>query len=78
MKIILGLKTRTNGPKENTYILPPGIILSIKRDANGNISRDKVHLVVRGNFQSDDFDFATLYALVACIEIIRLMLAIAV
>lgn len=62
----------------NAEVLPSGVVLRIKRNAHGQISRLKARLVVRGNFQEDAVDYAELYAPVACVELVRLMLAVAV
>lgn len=59
-------------------VLPSGMVLRIKRDATGKIARYKARLVVRGNLQSNESDYAALYAPVACIELVRLMLSISV
>ena len=57
--------------------LPSGVILRLKRDANGQPARSKARLVARGNFQSDAVDYTELYAPVACTEPVRIMLSVA-
>lgn len=52
------------------------MVLKVKRDSDGNIERYKARLVVRGNLQSSESDYTNLYAPVACIELVRLFLAI--
>lgn len=64
-------------PPPRTKVIPTGIVLKLKRDADGNPSRYKARLVARGNFQEDCFDFGELYAPVACIESVRVILAVA-
>lgn len=63
-------------PPPRTNVLPAGLILKLKRDANVLPVIFKARLVVRGNYQ-DDEDFDTnleLYAPVVCIELVRLLL----
>ena len=57
--------------------IPSGIVLKLKRDADGKPCRFKARLVARGNLQDDMFDFGELYAPVACIEVVRILLAVA-
>ena len=66
-----------NVPK-GTKFIRTGIILKLKRDENGLPARFKARLVARGNEQSDEFDYFELYAPVACIEAVRILLAVAV
>ena len=61
-----------------TRVLPAAVILKVKRDANGRPVRFKARLVVRGNLQSDPVDYTELYAPVACIELVRVLLSVAV
>ena len=73
-------KTWTNGgiPPQGARILPSEIILKIKRDPMGKPARFKARLVARGKFQADPIDYTELYAPVACIEMVRILLSIAV
>lgn len=57
--------------------LPSIVILKIKRDANGKPVRFKARLGVLGNLQGLIGDYSELYAPVACIELIRVLLAVA-
>lgn len=59
-------------------MFPSGLILKIMRDSLGGVARYKARLVVRGNFQADGDGYAALYEPVACIELVRVMLSIAV
>lgn len=59
-------------------VLPSNIILKIKRDSDGNAARYKARVVVLGNLQSVPVTLLELYAPVACIELVRVMLTIAV
>ena len=82
-KTIIDSKTwtddeKTSPPVHGQRILPTGIILRVKRDEMGNISRFKARLVVRGNFQNEFEDYAELYAPVASIELVRLIITIAI
>ena len=73
-------KTWTNGgiPPQGARILPSEIILKIKRDPMGKPARFKARLVARGKFQADPIDYTELYAPVACIEMVRILLSVAV
>lgn len=62
----------------NAKVLPSGIILRIKRDEDNDPARFKARLVARGNFQTILELEMDLYAPVACIEMVRLMIAVAV
>lgn len=55
-------------------MLPSGIILRIRSDEGGNQKRFEGRLVARGNFQIGNMDYAGLYAPVACIEAICILL----
>ena len=59
-------------------VIPSGINLKLKRDANDRSARFNARLVVHGNFQTDDFNYAELYAPVACIDAVQILLAISV
>ena len=59
-------------------ILSSAIILKRKRDAAGIVVRFKARLVAHGNQQSDPVDYLELYAPVACIELVRVLLSVAV
>lgn len=63
-------------PPLGTKVLPAGIILKLRRDANGLPDRFKARLVARVNFKEDLFDFGELYVPVACIETVRVLLAV--
>lgn len=69
---------QTSKPPPGTKILPSGVILRVKRDENGDVSRFKARVVVRGNFQNEFDDYAELYAPVACIELVRVIVTVAV
>ena len=79
-KTLIDLKTwmeEKHVPVGVKYITS-GIILKLKREANGSPVHFKARLVARGNFQTDDFNYAELYAPAACIDSVRVLLAIAV
>lgn len=65
-------------PPIEKKVLPSGIILKLKRNSTGNHARCKCHLVSRGNFQDDILSYLELYAPVACIELVRIIITIAV
>lgn len=71
-------KMKDTHPPPSTTVLPTGIVLRVKRAILGKPVRYKARLAVRGNFQNDVTNYAELYAPVACIELVRLMLAVAV
>lgn len=71
-------KNAGNTVPSGAEVLPSGIILRIKRDSHGDVAKYKARLVVRGNLQSNETDYAALYAPVACIELVRLLLAVSV
>lgn len=68
---------RSSKPLPGVRPLPTGVILRPKRDAAGRPARFKARLVARGNLQEDAVDYPELYSPVACIELVRTMLAIA-
>ena len=49
----------------------------VKRDEHGTIVKDKVCLVARGFVQREGMDFEEVFAPVACMESVRLLLALA-
>ena len=64
---------------------PPGCrpislkwVYKVKRDELGAIVKHKARLVARGFVQREGIDFEEVFALVACMESIRLLLALAV
>lgn len=64
---------------EDAEVIPSGMILRLKRDEDGKPARFEARLVARGNLQNDDaLSFSDLYAPVACIELVRLLLTISV
>ena len=78
-KTLIDLRTWTdekNIPK-GTQLIRTGIILKLKRDENGIPARFKARVVARGNEQSDDLEYIELYGPVACIEAVRILLAVA-
>nr|GEV81007.1 ribonuclease H-like domain, reverse transcriptase, RNA-dependent DNA polymerase [Tanacetum cinerariifolium] len=52
-------------------------VFNTKKDANGNIIKHKARLVAKGYIQEHDIDFEKVFAPVARMETIRLLLAIA-
>lgn len=66
-----------DNPPKGVKALPSGIILKIKRDEHSDPARFKARLVARGNFQSELEIEIDLYAPVACIEMVRLILSVA-
>lgn len=58
--------------------LPSGIILKVKRDEMGIPARFKARLVVRGNLQESSNHASDLYAPVACMELVRIMLSLSI
>lgn len=52
-------------------------MLPLKRDEREIPSWFKARAVARGNFQDDAADYLELYAPVACIELVRITLAVA-
>ena len=49
----------------------------VKQDEQGTIVKHKARLVTRGFVQREGIDFEEVFALVACMESIRLLLALA-
>ena len=70
-------ETQRKSPNQ-ADVVPSGILLKVKQDANGDIAKYRARLVVRGNYQTNGTDYAELYAPVACIELVRLMFAVSV
>ena len=64
-------------PPAHAKVLPSHIILKLKRDENGRPKRFKARLVVGGNHQKLVL-YIELYAPVACIDAVRILLAVAV
>ena len=64
-------------PPPHAKILPSHIILKLKRDENGRPKRFKARLVAGGNHQKLVL-YIELYAPVACIDAVRILLAVAV
>lgn len=60
-------------PPLNSEILLAWIVFKIRHDSAGNVSKYKAWLVVRGNLQSDESDYNSVYALVAWIELASLL-----
>ena len=58
--------------------LPSGIILKLKRDSKGKPARFKGRVVALGNFQLNSVDYSELYAPVACIELVLILICIVV
>ncbi|GJR14404.1 ribonuclease H-like domain, reverse transcriptase, RNA-dependent DNA polymerase [Tanacetum coccineum] len=82
MKVELDSINRNNTWKLTT--LPKGHkaiglkwVFKTKRDANGNIIKHKARLVAKGYIQEHGIDFEEVFAPVARMETIRLLLAIA-
>lgn len=69
--------TIVKGPKPGEKVLPTGIVLKLKRDQHGKPARHKARVVVRGNWQQKGSSYVELYVPVACIELVRALLAIA-
>ena len=67
-----------DGPQPGDLVLPTGIVLKLKRDKYGDPVRRRGRLVARGCYQSDGESYVELYTPVACIELVRLLLAVAV
>lgn len=73
--------------KNNTWILvdlprgfkPIGLkwVLKVKRNADGSISKYKSRLVVKGYVQRHGIDYVEVFAPVARVETIRMVIAIA-
>jgi hypothetical protein len=62
----------------NARIIKSGIILKVKRDAEGNIATHKARVIAKGYSQVYGIDYMETYAPVARRESLRLMIAIAV
>lgn len=81
-EIIQANKTWTDvhhsSPSSTAEILPTGMVLLIKRDADGNVRRFNARLVVRGNFLATSYEYTKLYAPVSCIELVCLLLTVTV
>ena len=57
--------------------IPSGVILRMKRDAEGRPARFKARLVARGNLQYvRDSSYASRYAPVACFDLVRVLLVL--
>ena len=69
-------KCQTSNAKPLTgKFISSGIILKLKRNADGISARFKERLVGRGNFQpEEDFDRVEFYAPVTCIETVRILI----
>jgi len=67
--------SRINPPSMN--IIGTKWVFRNKMDEYGNIVRNKARLVARGYNQEEDIDFGETYALVARLEVVRLLLAYA-
>ena len=52
-------------------------VYKVKRDENGAIVKYKARLVAKGYVQQPGVDFKEVYALVARLELVRLVLAVA-
>lgn len=74
---MINWKTRDNlFPPVVTKVNPSGLVLNLKRGADGYPSRFQANHVARGNFQDDRFDLGDLYAPVACIETVCILLSV--
>ena len=58
-------------------MLPSGIILKLKRDQYGRAAMYRARPVARGNFHPDGSSYVELYTPIACIELVRVILAVA-
>lgn len=58
-------------------VIPSGVVLRLERDENCKPSPVKARLVALSNFQNDSFSSNELYAYVACIETVRVLLSVA-
>jgi hypothetical protein len=52
-------------------------VFNNKQGEDGEVVRNKAHLVTQGFSQVEDLDFGKTFALVACLEAIRILLAFA-
>jgi hypothetical protein len=52
-------------------------VFKVKRDADGNVVKHKARLVAKGYAQKQGVDYDEVFAPVARIEIVRIMLALA-
>ena len=52
-------------------------VYRVKRDLDGNVVKHKARLVAKGYVQRQGVDFEEVFAPVACIETMRLLLALA-
>lgn len=59
-------------------VLPSGSILRLKGDATSRPARFKARLVALGDLQDDLVEYTELYAPIACIELVRTVLAVVV
>ena len=75
--IDLGTWVEEKNIPKGTKLIRTGVILKLKRDENGVPARFKGRLVARGNEQTEEFEYVELYAPVACIEAVRILLAVA-
>ena len=60
------------------YVMNAKWIYKTKQDADGNVQKHKARMVARGFTQQPGIDFNEMFAPVACIDTVRIVLAIAV
>lgn len=53
-------------------------VFKVKRNKNGSIAKHKAHLIAKGYVQQQGIDFEEVFALVARVESVRMLLAVAV
>jgi hypothetical protein len=64
-------------PPRDVNVIGTKLVLKNKQGEDGEVVRNKAHVVAQGFCQVEGLDFEEIFAFVACLEAIRILLAFA-